>query len=65
MQQPETFFDWLKLSLPFYVTNKTAGGLIMSYSMNVWLIILAMFLVMANLLLWGGIGIWKAFEVIF
>ena len=52
----------LGTSVPVYVTNKTAEGITMAYSMPVWIPLLGMLIVTLNVFLWGGIGIYEAFK---
>jgi hypothetical protein len=54
----------LGTSMPIYVTNATADGTIAYYSMPLWASLAGLLVVFFNALLWGGIGIYKAVEVI-
>ena len=40
-----------------YVTRKDADGNISSYSLSLWMTLLAMLLVWANIVIWGIIGL--------
>jgi hypothetical protein len=56
--------DWF-IPIPVYVTRKTAGSNSTGYfSLAAWIAIPTFYIVALNILLWGGIGIWKAIEVI-
>jgi hypothetical protein len=59
------FWNNIGLSLPVYVTRKTASGHIVEYSQAIWQTFLAMLLVWANIVVWGVIGLIKAFGILF
>ena len=50
-------------SAPVYVTRENADGLTASYSMSFWMTLLAMFVVWANVVVWGVIGLVYAVSV--
>lgn len=51
--------SWRNLgaSFPIYVTRKDAGGATMSYSMSLWMSLLAQFIIWFNVVGWGVYGI--------
>jgi hypothetical protein len=59
------FWNNLGLSLPYYVTRKTADGYTASYSASLWMTLLPQFIVWANVIVWGVIGLIKAFGILF
>lgn len=46
-------------SYPIYVTRKTAGGETMSYSLSLWMTLLVILLVWANVIVWAGYGLYE------
>ena len=59
----------MQTSIPVYVTRKTANGETGSFSLSLWMSLLALMLVWANIVLWSLFGIfaffWLAISAIF
>jgi hypothetical protein len=55
----------LGVQIPVYVTRKTADGSTGSYSLSLWMTLLAIFLVWLNIVLWCSYGIVQVAEKIF
>lgn len=55
--------DWMT---PFcvYVSRKTASGMVYTLTSPMLLVVSIYVLALLNALLWGGIGVYKAIEVI-
>ncbi len=51
------FLRQLGTQAPIYVTRETAGGLTGSYYLALGWTLLVMVIVLANILLWGAVGI--------
>lgn len=52
------------ISMPIYVTRKTADGDTGSLSMSIWMQLLVLFLLWLNAVIWGCLGIYKAVRVV-
>jgi hypothetical protein len=52
------------MEFPIYVTRRATNDTIGSWYVNIYVGIIMLYLGVINALLWGGIGIWKAIEVI-
>lgn len=52
-------------TLPIYVTRKNADGFIATYSLAVLWTTLIMLVVAANIIIWGFISLYEAFNFIF
>lgn len=50
-------FRGLGTPLPIYVTRENANGQIAEFTLSAWMILLAMFIVWANVVLWGAYGL--------
>jgi hypothetical protein len=50
----------LGISVPIYVTRKSADGETGSYSLSLWMTALAILLVWTNVVVWGVIGLVEA-----
>lgn len=48
----------LGTSLPIYVTRKTSSGLIAEYSLSIWMTLLAIMVIWANIVGWGCFGLY-------
>ena len=59
-----TLFENMGISAPVYVTRKTADGTTGSYSLSLWMTILAMLLVWLNVVVWSVVGVVEAVRVI-
>lgn len=53
----------LGTAMPVYVTRQTADGLIAQYSLSLWMTLLAVFLLWANVVAWGIVGLIYAVRV--
>lgn len=53
----------LNASAPIYVTRKNADGIIATYSLSIWMTLLALMIVWTNIVVWGGIGLYEAVRV--
>jgi hypothetical protein len=51
--------DW-GMELPIWVSRKNADGMISQFSVPMWLFMLIGLLVVLNVVLWGGIGLYEA-----
>jgi hypothetical protein len=58
-------FKNLNMAAPVYVTRKNADSYIASYSMTLWMTLLAMMLVWLNIVVWGIVGLIEAGVVLF
>lgn len=54
---------WFKM-VPVFVTRKTAGDLIYHIAIPLWMTLVLAILVLFNMLLWGGYGIYEFFRVV-
>ena len=52
------------ISMPVYVTRKTAGGMTGQLSLNAYVALTILMLLTANALLWGGIGIYEGIKLV-
>lgn len=52
------------MPFPFYVTRKDADGLIGTLHVSMWFVLLSLLLGMANVALWGVVGIITAVEAL-
>lgn len=57
-------FENMGISVPVYVTRKTADGTTGSYSLSLWMPILAILLVWFNVVVWSIIGLVEAVRVL-
>lgn len=55
----------LDIAAPLYVTRETADGQIGTWTVNAWVGVAVLLLVLANILLWGVVGLVKGIEVLF
>lgn len=55
----------LATSAPVYTTRRDADGATASYSLSLWMTLLALLLVWVNVVLWATVGIVYAFKVAF
>ena len=51
--------------MPLYVTRETATGTTGSLSLNAYAAVVVWIVVVLNVFVWGLIGLWKAFELVF
>lgn len=56
--------EGLGMSLPVYVTRKTAHGETYQYSLSLWMTLLAIFLLWLNVVVWGAVGLIAAVRVV-
>lgn len=54
----------LGTTAPIYVTRPTSSGTVASYSMSLWMTLLAILAIFLNVILWGTVGVIKAVEVL-
>lgn len=54
----------LSFAAPVYVTRKNASGETGTYSLSIWMTLLAMMLIWINVVFWGIVGVVKAVEVL-
>jgi hypothetical protein len=54
-----------KEQVPIFVTRPTANKTIFDINVPMWLALLLALIVLFNLLLWGGIGVFEAISWIF
>jgi len=51
-------------TVPVFVTRKTADDFIYHIDIPVWMTLLIALIVLINIFLWGGIGIYEAIKMI-
>jgi hypothetical protein len=49
--------------IPIYVTRKNANGVSATWTINAFIPLLAMFIVFANIILWGIFGFYEVIHV--
>lgn len=55
----------LSQDVPIYVTRENADGQIAEYTLSIWMTLLAIFVVWANLIAWGFYGLYAVVAQVF
>lgn len=50
--------------VPIWVSRKTADGYVTTFTVGFWLFLILGFVLLANVLLWSGIGLFVALKLI-
>ena len=56
--------DW-GVSIPAWCSRPNADGMISSFTLPIWLFMLIALMILLNVIVWAGIGLVTAFNVIF
>jgi hypothetical protein len=51
-------------TIPIWVSRKTANGDVSAFSVSGWVFMLVHFLILLNVILWGGYGIYEWVKVV-